>query len=206
MQKYYNHACYGICYLGNRLNYIKVSNAKIYNYYNKKGEFAMQCQQDDKIDNESYFSMKKVNNNQLISELEKKIIDFKKNKALSQDIVFNCSKCHKTVCTLQLFFYWNDEYRPIFQIQAKGFIGEISAGYLGQEKVSIENFARIKKNLNNLSELNKLDHDLFGFICRECDKAYCNKCWNITKISYDEGFYEDTQAICPYGHKQVIDD
>jgi hypothetical protein len=206
MQKYYNHASYGVYYLGNRLNYIKVSNPKIYNYYNKQGKFAMQCQQDDQIDNKSYFSMNIADNNKLIIELEKNIKRLKKSKTYSKDIIFKCNQCNKIACTLQLFFYYDDKYNPIFQIQASGFIGEVSAGYLGPEKVSLENFQGIREGLNNLSQLNKLDHDLFGFICRKCDKVYCNKCWNINGISYDEGFYEDTQATCPNGHKQLIQD
>jgi hypothetical protein len=206
MQKYYNHIAYGIYLLGARLHHIKTNNPKIYNYYNKKGEFAIQCEQDDQIDNKLYFSMEKADNNELISELEENIKDLKKDKILSQDIVFKCNQCNKTACVFELFFTTADDNETLFEIKTNAFISQIGARFLGEDRVSIENFGQIKNNLNNLSKLNKLNHDLFGFICKKCNKAYCSKCWKIVAISYDEGFYEDTQAICPNSHKQVIDD
>jgi Fe-S-cluster-containing hydrogenase component 2 len=206
MKKYQHHVNYGLYILRNRLHYIETNKPKIYNYYNKKGELTMQSYQGDQVDNKKHFSIKVEDNNKAILELKKDIERLEKNKIDTEDIVFKCDKCKKTACILELFYRNDNNKQEIFQIQTSSFIGGISTRYIGKEEVSIEVFKNIRKNLKNPKILNKKDHDLFGFVCQECNKVYCKDCWEITAINFDEGFYEDTQAVCPKGHKQIIQD
>jgi hypothetical protein len=163
----------------------------------------MQSYQDDEVDNDLYYSFKLADNNSVITELEDDIEVLEKNKINTEDIIFKCDKCKKTACIFELFFQYD---KQVFQIQTGGFIGEITTRYIGKEQVSIEVFKKIRESLNNPNILNDLDYDLFGFICNKCNKVYCKDCWSRHTISFDEGFYEDTQATCPEGHKQLIQD
>lgn len=41
--------------------------------------------------------------------------------------------------------------------------------------------------------------------CPECDRIYCGKHYT-TSVSFDDGFYDCTDAVCPQGHSRTIDD
>ena len=43
------------------------------------------------------------------------------------------------------------------------------------------------------------------FYCPDCDLNYCRGDWNTFSI-FDEGFYDCTIGICPYGHRYTVDD
>jgi len=44
-----------------------------------------------------------------------------------------------------------------------------------------------------------------GFLCPECDAAYCRRCWDIGTPQYEEGEYAGTLGVCPAGHKELVD-
>jgi hypothetical protein len=48
--------------------------------------------------------------------------------------------------------------------------------------------------------------DLFTFVCVECGRAYCQACWAVEPPEFDDGFYDCTHAVCPSGHRQLVDD
>jgi hypothetical protein len=54
--------------------------------------------------------------------------------------------------------------------------------------------------------LGGLDADFAAFYCRACGRPYCEACWGGQRMTFDEGFYDCTYAVCPDGHEQIIDD
>jgi hypothetical protein len=50
------------------------------------------------------------------------------------------------------------------------------------------------------------DADFVAFHCRECQRSYCQRCWRVGPLEFDEGFYDCTRAVCPEGHQQIVDD
>jgi len=62
-------------------------------------------------------------------------------------------------------------------------------------------------DLSKLHSFIKEHHSPEGLdaYCPECDKVYCWVHYNAYEV-FDEGFYDCTYAICPQGHKRMIDD
>lgn len=52
----------------------------------------------------------------------------------------------------------------------------------------------------------RMNQDFVAFHCKACEKVYCEKCWRMGAMEFDEGFYDYTKAICPAGHEQTVDD
>lgn len=64
--------------------------------------------------------------------------------------------------------------------------------------------ARIRAG--DLASLAHEDYYSFGFFCRTCGRAYCDRCWSVGLPEFDEGSYDCTHAVCPEGHRQMVDD
>lgn len=206
MSRYYQqHVNYGLSILLSRLNYIKFSNPEIYQYCDKDGKFSMECSDPGLVDYKLYFSYRIADNKELIADLEKTIKRLNQENIDTKDIHIKCANCTKLVCTLSLMFENKSGTRE-FELELIGFLGELSTKYLGQEKMTIKLFNSIRENLDSPNSLHKLDPDIFGFVCNKCNKSYCSSCWQKHQHSFDEGFFDDTRAVCPKGHMQMIQD
>jgi len=201
-QEYVNR---GLSIYLSRLNYIQFNNPKVYQYFNKKGEFAMECFESGQVDNEQYFSYKIANNKKLIKALIKNIKRLNQDNMDSKDIKINCANCDEIVCVLELMFEMKNNEKT-FILKSSGFMGESYSKYLGQKEMSIELFKKIRNYVNNPKKLHKLDQDIFGFVCYKCNKYYCENCWQEKNISFDDVFFEDVKSTCPNNHAQLIQD
>lgn len=204
MYNYYQeHINRGLSICLSRLNYIQFNNPKVYQYFDKKGEFAMECFEGGQVDNKKYFSYKIANNKKLIKELKKTIKRLNQNNIDSKNIQINCANCSKIVCVLELMFQIINK-KEKFILKIAGFMGEFYSRYLGQEEMSIELFKKVRNYVNNPKKLNKLQHDIFGFACYKCNKSYCDNCWQEKIPSFDGSYFEDIMATCPKNHTQLI--
>ena len=59
---------------------------------------------------------------------------------------------------------------------------------------------------NDYAAVRQQDIDFSAFVCRLCNRPYCESCWDIGEPEFDEGFYDCTRGICPRGHTQMVDD
>ncbi|MFX1388949.1 MAG: hypothetical protein ACFE9Z_02670 [Promethearchaeota archaeon] len=64
-----------------------------------------------------------------------------------------------------------------------------------------------KEDLEGIHNFMKKHHSFEGLdaYCPKCDKIYCWEHYDARE-EYDDGFYDCTYAICPNGHKRMIDD
>ena len=131
------------------------------------------------------------------------------NKLYGEDIrkiLIPCKQCGKTAATIELIPQAASKDKRT-TICVKGFVGETTAYGLGSKDISEKTLDEVQSLADtDLKNLHLLDQDVFGFICRECEAAYCSNCWSNMIERFDEGFFDDIRATCPKGHEQMIKD
>ena len=53
--------------------------------------------------------------------------------------------------------------------------------------------------------LSEIDREFVPFWCIRCERSYCKNHWQ-TSTSYDAGFFDCVEGVCPRGHRQVLMD
>lgn len=89
------------------------------------------------------------------------------------------------------------------RLERTGFMGHVTQ--LGKyealcarlDALTVGDFVRLRREWHP---------DDVAFYCHQCDKVYCERCWQIGPPQFDEGFYDCTSATCPAGHEQIVDD
>ncbi|MBD3404969.1 MAG: hypothetical protein GF411_02400 [Candidatus Lokiarchaeota archaeon] len=61
------------------------------------------------------------------------------------------------------------------------------------------------REVHNHLEKNTFIEDGIDAYCPKCDKIYCKNHY-LTRVVYDQGFYDCTYGTCPIGHERIIDD
>ena len=87
-------------------------------------------------------------------------------------------------------------------LQRRGFMGEVTKFGEVAELRRILDMIRA----GDLASARGADADFVAFHCRKCSRTYCERCWRIGPMQFDEGFYDCTSGTCPEGHEQTIDD
>ncbi|TXT54811.1 MAG: hypothetical protein BAJATHORv1_50062 [Candidatus Thorarchaeota archaeon] len=75
-------------------------------------------------------------------------------------------------------------------------LNELIFGLLDEGKIR-----QVHKHLRN----NTFIEDGIDAYCPKCDKIYCKDHY-VTRVVYDQGFYDCTYGTCPVGHERIIDD
>lgn len=131
------------------------------------------------------------------------------NKLHGEDVrklVIPCKQCGKIAAIVELISSALSKDKRT-TICVHGFVGETTAYGLGSKDISDKTLDEIQALADtNLKNLHLLDQDVFGFICRECQAAYCSNCWSNMIERFDEGFFDDIRATCLKGHEQMIKD
>ena len=91
---------------------------------------------------------------------------------------------------------------PANGLRRKGFIGEVTR--FGAEEELRRIFEMIRAG--DFAAARGADADFVAFHCRQCSRSYCERCWRIGPMQFDEGFYDCTSGTCPEGHEQTVDD
>ena len=86
----------------------------------------------------------------------------------------------------------------------------VSLGYRYQHGVEDSFVEKLKLCLSegNLRELHRIDEFLIPFYCPSCLQPYCQDHWKL-KMNFDPdapSHYDDTEGICPQGHRRLVDD
>jgi hypothetical protein len=111
-----------------------------------------------------------------------------------------CSQCGKEAARFEFAPLPDDSARGV--LKRVGFLGTVSR-FLTSECGERQLIAVLT---GALPELSAAEPDLCGFFCRQCAASYCQSCWTLGALEFDEGFYDCQRAICPKGHEQVVDD
>ncbi len=120
-------------------------------------------------------------------------------------IEVDCHECSHKAAKIELSFAGSLHSfagGPGFSMRITGFIGEVMSREGGSTLEQVQHLWKAKDFLR----LHNVDRDLFGFICRQCEKAYCYDCWQNIHDVFDEGFHEGKRATCPKGHEQMLED
>ena len=88
------------------------------------------------------------------------------------------------------------------QIQRTGWMGECVRFGRAEELSAVFNLI----SAGHLKDAVGMEADFVAFHCHQCDQSYCDTCWSIGPLEFDEGFYDCTRGRCPTGHEQIVDD
>lgn len=124
---------------------------------------------------------------------------------LSRHVTIACARCGRAAAEIALLpaqttgeGQWHDRDR----LERTEFMGTlVKFDRLAALQVFFEHVAG-----GDFAGARDLDFDFVAFVCRACNRAYCNRCWDIGAPVFDEGFYDYTSAVCPAGHEQIVDD
>ncbi|HLE29203.1 MAG TPA: hypothetical protein VI793_13845 [Anaerolineales bacterium] len=123
----------------------------------------------------------------------------------SRHLTITCARCGRAAAEVALLpatpegeGMWHDRDR----LERTDFLGEVIkfGEYAGLLKL-FELLARA-----DYAAARAEDPDFIGFFCDDCQKVYCQACWQIGPPEFDEGFYDCTRGACPQGHEQIVDD
>lgn len=123
---------------------------------------------------------------------------------MNNSVSLPCARCSKPAATFNLYLAGTGDGfgRDSDRLVRTGFMGEVTKfgklDSLSQLLTALQ--------LHNYTAARQHDPDLIAFHCRECDKDYCEQCWAIGPMEFDDGFYDCTSATCPLGHEQIVDD
>jgi hypothetical protein len=136
-------------------------------------------------------------------------------RASDGGLVFRCARCGEVAAEIVLLpagrpdpavsagedpasdFFANEE-----RLRRRGFLGGLTLLRGRAELRSL--FATIANR--DYRAVHRDESDLLAFHCPECDLAYCDRCWQVEPPVFDDGFYDYTEAVCPAGHRHVVDD
>ena len=99
----------------------------------------------------------------------------------------------------------DDPWRGSYRMRCVGFMGTTTLLRPVEELVRL--FAALEQR--DFREVWRVDADAAGFYCPDCEAVYCETCWHLGPPLFDEdlpGFYDSTEAVCPRGHRHVVDD
>lgn len=123
---------------------------------------------------------------------------------MNNSISLPCAHCGKPAATFSLYLAGTGEGFGCEsdRLVRTGFMGEItkfgSLDSLSQLFVSLQQ--------RDYNAARQHDPDFIAFHCWECGQDYCEQCWDIGPMEFDDGFYDCTRATCPEGHEQMVDD
>jgi hypothetical protein len=123
---------------------------------------------------------------------------------VTQTVTLSCARCQQSAATFSLYPANTGEGvgHDRDRLVRTGFLGEVTKfGTLE----SLENLYQALA-ARNYALTRKQDPDFIAFHCWECNQDYCEQCWHIGPMEFDEGFYDSTHATCPNGHEQLVDD
>lgn len=113
---------------------------------------------------------------------------------------FACTKCGKP--TLSITFIPENASHPLQEGKRQALLsGHSEVCYLGAESAGT-----VLRNLEtaDLAAISSV-MDAARLACRGCNKLYCKDEWQNQRAVYDESGYDYTTAVCPEGHRGIID-
>jgi hypothetical protein len=130
-------------------------------------------------------------------------------------LVFRCARCGGVAAEIVLLpagkpdpatsaagdlasDFFADEER----LRRRGFLGGLTLLRSPAELRSL--FAAIATR--DYRSVHRDESDLMAFHCPQCGLVYCDHCWQVEPPVFDDGFYDYTEAVCPAGHRHVVDD
>lgn len=120
-------------------------------------------------------------------------------KEMASVIELRCSACGELAARVE-YSVGDKQSRPT--LKRIGYMGEVTI--FGDEVELRQFFERIAGG--ELAGASATEGDFLGFYCRACSLPYCEDCWKVLGLEFEDGFYEHTTAQCPLGHEQIVDD
>ena len=118
---------------------------------------------------------------------------------MTDAVTVSCARCSNAAAKFSLL---PQDQSAQHGLQRSGFIGEVTKFGEADELRRLLEMIRSA----DYSAAHGADADFIAFHCRECRRSYCQRCWRIGPPEFDDGFYDFTQATCPEGHEQIVDD
>lgn len=123
---------------------------------------------------------------------------------MTQPVTLYCSRCQQPAAVFTLHPANTGEGigQDRDRLVRTGFLGEVTKfGTLASLETLYGALAA-----GNYALAREQDPDFIALHCWACNKDYCEQCWRIGPMEFDEGFYDSTHATCPEGHEQMVDD
>lgn len=127
------------------------------------------------------------------------------SRNLDRRCLQKCAHCGAIAAEIALLVGWPSSSNPserCTRLERTGFLGKPTI--YGDLETLASLFEAIERE--DFVSARFEDPDFVSFHCRDCGKAYCERCWKQGPAEFDDGFYDCSRATCPEGHEQIIDD
>lgn len=123
---------------------------------------------------------------------------------MTDSVSLLCARCGRPAAIFTLYAAGMRQGigRDSDRLVRTGFMGEVTK-FGGLDSLS-QLLAALQQR--DYAAARQHDPDFIALHCWECDKDYCEQCWDIGPMEFDEGFYDCTNGTCPEGHEQMVDD
>lgn len=130
--------------------------------------------------------------------------------APTSEVTLYCARCGRVAARFRLLAPGEsgrdarkpEPFRGEDRLVREGFLGTVT---FARARVDLEALLGLIR-AGDYSRASDLEPESARFFCFDCERVYCDRCWQVEPPAFDDGFYDYTEATCPQGHRHIVDD